>query len=535
MFRFRFLRFWLYFFCCIFVYSCSSVPDELKTADRLIETAPDTALFLLQHISPNNYKNPSYHAFYGLLLVRAMDKMLLPLQSDSLLNYSLNYYKEHHDDNQLATCYLYKGRRCKYELQYDKAMGYYLIGLDIAQRTNDNLLLGRFNLDMGDIYLLQRDYSLSRQKYKRSFESFTKIKFQSQAFYSLLNIGRTYHAARDYNNAQLFYKKVISYSADSLEKASLLQEIAINFYDHKQFDSAMIYFRQVIQYPYIGNNKAVRYSYFADLFLDLKQIDSATLYAKKAFKYYPDIITQRECYRILTNAGFLKGNIKQMKMYMNKYVAISDSVRKIENQSKGSLIESIYSTKKEVIKTKNNQWYIVGFMFLGLMIGLILIIQLRKLNILEIQKTEIHYQQQKNRIRIDVLTKHSESLLKKIETVKSNQSSERKKASPAVKEKLDRKIYEDILHLNDIDFFYTEMDTVLNNLVSKLRSRYPALTSKEICWCCLYLLHIPTTDIYLLLDYKVGSLKKMKQRLAQKIILSGIKGIDDFLIGILTE
>jgi hypothetical protein len=220
---------------------------------------------------------------------------------------------------------------------------------------------------------------------------------------------------------------------------------------------------------------------------------------------------------------------------MNKYVAISDSVRKIENQSKGSLIESIYSTKKEVIKTKNNQWYIVGFMFLGLMIGLILIIQLRKLNILEIQKTEIHYQQQKNRIRIDVLTKHSESLLKKIETVKSNQSSERKKASPAVKEKLDRKIYEDILHLNDIDFFYTEMDTVLNNLVSKLRSRYPALTSKEICWCCLYLLHIPTTDIYLLLDYKVGSLKKMKQRLAQKIILSGIKGIDDFLIGILTE
>jgi tetratricopeptide (TPR) repeat protein len=517
------------------MYGCSVVPDELKTADRLIETAPDSALQILQHISPNLYKKPAHHALYGLLLVRLMDKLHLPLKSDSLLDYSLNYYFTHPDNEQLASCYLFKGRNYKNNLQYDKAMDFYLKGLSIAQRTNDNLLLGRFNLDMGDIYLIQRDYSLSRQKYKYSFDYFTKIKLQPQAFYSFLNIGRTYHAAGDYTIAQRFYQKGYNNAADSLEKASVLQEIAINFYDRHQFDSAMICFRQVIHYPYLGNNKAVRYSYFADLFLDLKQIDSATFYAKNAFNFYPDIVTQRECYRILTNVGYLKGNIRQMKMYMNQYIVLFDSVHKIENQSKGSLIESIHSSKMEVIKTKNSQWYLVGFVLVGILIVLILIIQLRKLSILEIQKTEIHYQQQKTGIRIDVLTKHSETILQKIEAVKSKQSSERKKASMSDKEKLDRKIYDEILHMNDMDFFFNEMDTVLNNLVSKLRTRYPALTSKEISWCCLYLLHIPTTDIYLLLDYKVGSLKKMKQRLAQKIIVPGIKGIDDFLTGILSE
>ena len=530
-----FQRFWLYSFCCIFIYGCSVVPNELKNADRLIETAPDSALQILQHISPNIYKKPAHHAFYGLLLVRAMNKLHLPLKSDSLLDYSLNYYLIHSDNEQLATCYLFKGRNYKNSLQYDKAMVFYLKGLDIAQRTNDNLLLGRFNLDMGDIYLIQRDYSLSRQKYIHAFEAFTKVKLKPQAFYSFLNIGRTYHAAGDYTNAQRFYRKVIGSAVDSLEKASVLQEIAINFYDHHQFDSAMICFRQVIHYPYIGNNRAVRYSYFADLLLDLKQIDSAIFYAKNAFNFYPDIVTQRECYRILANTGYLKGNIRQMKIYMNQYVVLYDSIRKIENQSKGSLIESIHSSKMEVIKTKNNQWYLVGFVLVGILIVLVLIIKLRKLSILEIQKTEIHYQHQKTGTRIDVLTRHSETILQKIDAVKSKQSLERKKASLSEKEKLDRKIYDEILHMNDMDFFYKEMDTVLNNLVSKLRIRYPAVTSKEISWCCLYLLHIPTTDIYLLLDYKVGSLKKMKQRLAQKIIVPGIKGIDDFLTGILSE
>jgi hypothetical protein len=126
-------------------------------------------------------------------------------------------------------------------------------------------------------------------------------------------------------------------------------------------------------------------------------------------------------------------------------------------------------------------------------------------------------------------------LLKKIETVKNKQSIERKKASLIEKEQLDRKMYEEFLHLNDIDYFYQEMDTILNNLVSKLNSRYPSLTSKEICWCCLQLLDIPVIDIYMLLEYKVGSLKKMKQRLAQKINVTGIKGIEDFLLGILIE
>jgi len=472
---------------------------------------------------------------YGLLLIQALDKNILPLKPDSLLDFSINYYTTHTDEIRLASCYLYKGRTFKYAFQYEKAMEYYLKGLDLAQLKNNKLLLARINLDMGDIYIFQRDYKLSRAKFKLAYEYFTEIKYQPQAFSSLLFIGRTYHAAKEYGNAQKSYRKVFSHTVDSLQRGALLQEIAINYYDAKKIDSALVYFKQVIRYPYIGNNRAIRYYYFADLLFDMDQTDSAFYYAKNSFNYQPDIRTQRECYRILVNTEALRGDLISLKLYMHRYQVCSDSIRKIDAQTKGSILETIHNTNLEVVKVKNNFWLMVGLIILVIILGGILFIQIKKRNKVVIRETEIEHTHQKADIRIETMLKYRKTLLQKMESVKLKQSADRKKASPAEKDQLDRDMFEDILHLNDPEFFHRRMDAVLNDLVSKLKNRYPAITDKEICWCCLHLLNIPTTAIYLLLDYKVDSLKKMRQRLAQKTGLAGVTELDDFLNAILSE
>ena len=535
MFRYRFLNFWFYIFLCILIYGCSVMPNEMKTAERLMETAPDSSLYILQHMSPDKYKSGSNRAFYGLLLIRALDKNLMPLKPDSLLDYSIKYYMAQGDELHLAACYFYKGRSYKNAVQYDKAMDFYLKALDHTQNKEDNPLLARIYLNIGDIYLIQRDYNLSRQKYKLAYENFTKAKFQNLAFYSLLNIGRSYHASKDYEKAQSYYQKIYTYTRDSLQKASLLQEIAINFYDNHKFDSAQVYFRQVIKYPYIGNNRAIRYYYFADLLFDLKQIDSAYYYAKNSFLYKPDIPTQRECYRIMTNADYLKGNMTEMSFYMNKYVALGDSLRKIDYQTKGSILESVHNTDNEIVKTRNKLWYLAGFFLLVIAVSLLFYSRYYRRNKLEKQQAEEMHIIQKAAIRKEVMLKYKATLHQRIETIRTEQSSIRKKASREEKETLDKKIYDEILHLNDVDTFFREMDTVLNNIVTKLKTQYPYFTPKEINWCCLHLLDVPTTDIYMLLDYKVDSLKKMRQRLAAKTGLSGVTDLDDFLNRILSE
>jgi tetratricopeptide (TPR) repeat protein len=531
----RFLRFLFYSLLCLLAGSCSIMPNELDTAERLLETAPDSALHILQRITPDKYKSDSKRALYGLLMIRALDKNILPLKPDSLLDFSINYYLNHTGYDHLATCYLYKGRSYKNNFQYEKAIGCYLQALDVLENKDNNMLLGRVNSDLGDIYVLQKDYLQARQKFILSYKNFKLAKQQIYAYYSVIDIGKTYYFMKEYHTAQQYFHKVYSSAKDSLTLGAAIDEVGLCYYKSKQYDSARVYFQKVIHYPYIGNNKSIRYYYLANLYFDLNKVDSAYYYAKNAFTFNSDIHTQRECYRILTNCEYLKGDMKTMSVYMNEYVLAGDSLRKIDAQTKGSILETIHNTNLEVVKVKNNFWLMVGLITLVIMLGVFLFIKIKKRNKVVIRETEIEHTHQKADIRIETMHKYRKTLLQKIETVRLKQTVVRKKASPTEKDQLDRKLFEEILHLNDPEFFHRRMDAVLNDLVSKLKTRYPALTDKEICWCCLHLLNIPTTAIYLLLDYKVDSLKKMRQRLAQKTGLAGVTELDDFLNAILSE
>ncbi|ADQ79024.1 hypothetical protein Palpr_0872 [Paludibacter propionicigenes WB4] len=511
------------------------MPNELKTAEQLLEQQPDSAYRMLQKISPDKYQSGAARALYGLLMIETLDKKMLPLKPDSLLDYSIAYYEEHPDKDRLATCYLYKGRSYKYVFLYEKAIEFYLKALDEAAGYKNNMLLGRIYFDLGDIYNIQRDYTLARQKYKTAYSFFKKENSQVLAFYSLLNIGRTYHAAGSYQLAQSYYPKILRYAKDSLQKGALYQEMGLNFYDSKKPDSALVYYRQIINYPYIANNRAIRYYFLSDLFFDLEQPDSAYYYAIRAFNYNPDIRTQRECYRVLANCASTKKNMEDIKKYIPKYQDCSDSIRKIDAQTKGSFIETMHSAKKEAIKSNSRFSIALVLLMCVVASGLVFYYLKHSKNLKEKKLLEESHVQQKAGIRKDVMRKYSENLLHKIETLKAKRANERKKASHAENVLQDRKIYDELLQIHNPELFFSEMDSVLNNLVSKLKKQYPSLTTKEISWCCLTLLNIPTTDIYLLLDYTVDGLKSMRKRLANKVNLKGVSELNDFLIRMLAE
>ena len=535
MFMSRYFQIILPALICLNLVSCSLMPDEMRTAEQVMESAPDSALTILQQLSPDKYSSESNRALYGLLLFRALDKNLLPLKPDSLIDFSINYYHTHADYEHLAYCYLYKGRAYKYDFQNEKAMACYLKALDYAHNKKDDLLLGRINSDMGDIYNSQRDYMQARQRFILAYDCFTRDNNSIPAYYSLIDIGITHYASKRYDSAQIYFHQVYRQAKDSMTTGAALHEIGLCYYHAKQYDSALYYLRKVIHYPYIANNRAIRYYYLADLFFDLGKVDSANYYALNALQYAPDIRTQRECYRILVNSESKTGNITALTQYMAKYQDCSDSIRKIDAQTKGSVLETIHITTNEVQKSKKRLWYLLGIILTGTVLGFILFIQLKRRNKTEINESEKQYREQKADIRKGVMLNHRDALLQKIEKTKKAQTPERKKASQANKELMDRKLYDDLLHLNDLEFFYREMDAVLNNLVSKLNSRYPGITEKEKIWCCLHLLNLSTADMYILLDYSVNGLKTMRQRLSQKLDLAGVSELNSFLHKIISE
>ena len=512
--------------------SCSRTNEQLLQAEQLIETAPDSAMAILNKYNYNKLSDKD-KALYGLLYTRIQLSKKVILKSDSFINLSINYYTKNNETDRIASCYLYKGRLFKYAFQYEEAMECYLKALDKTSKDSDPALLGRLNFDIADIYNFQSDYSLARKKYLISYNYYMSAGLKKQAFYSLLNIGRTYNSSKNFDEAARFYRKISNHCNDSILKGDLFQEIGQNFYENNQLDSAFVYLIQAIQYPYIGGNKAIRLNFLAKVYFDSGKYDSSFYYANLTFRYNPDLKIQRESYRIMTNCEFVKGSTKNVTFYMNKYVALGDTIKRLELQTKGSYIETLHNTQKEVAKSHNWIWYLLLVIILIIWVSTLLFIRKHRKTERRIQLTEKKHYLQKAEIHKDIMTKKRTELLANIERIKSNQKLS-EKGTAKLHERV-KSMYNELLHIQDVPLFFCEMDGALNGIVAKLKANAPDINEKEIIWCCLQLLNVPTQDLLILLDYEsVNSLKGMKRRLAQKLHLQNASLLNDLLLQLLS-
>ncbi len=508
------------------------MPNEIKTAERIMETNPDSALHILQHMHTEKLMlSSSDRALYGLLLFQALDKNNKPLKPDSVINFSVAYYQGVNDKPHLAKSYFYKGRLLKRAQRYDDATIYYLKALDLTQNDKDFSLLGKIYSDMGDICSFQMDYKESLKKYIKAKECFNKANDTVDACYKVIDIGRVYFFLKDYKKAQFYYIKALSQTSDSILKGSAYQGLGLNYYRAKENDSAQYFLRKSLLFPYKGTNYAIRCYSLAELFFDEQKYDSAFDYATKALKYTSTFYIQRDCYRIMANTEYKRGDLKQIANYMSKYQDCTDSVRKIETQTKSTVLEDIHLTNGAFSKSRHFLIILGCIIPLIIALSLFIVYRLRKrskgkekqleetedqLEVIEVQLSE------RKNLFID-------SLIHQLQETRTSQANAYKKATIPQRELMDKELYNNCLHLNDWDAFKRLMNKTFNNIITVLESSYSDLTRKDLTWCCLFLLDISNKDMAIILDSQPGSLYKLKARLAQKMNLNSTKELDQLL------
>ncbi|MFT3751495.1 MAG: hypothetical protein QM800_00950 [Paludibacter sp.] len=514
----------LSFFSLILV-GCSLMPNEMKQAEQIMETSPDSALHILQHMQSVQTMSDANRALYGLLYFEALDKNNKPLQPDSLISFSLNYYQNHGKKNYLAKCYYFKAKVYKSAQSFDNATNLYLKALDLIPDKKENcFLLGKIYSDIGEICILQKDYNEALKKFQQSIEYFDKAGDSFEKNYRIISLGKIYRFKKAFKKAEECCKKVLSQTSDSLLHGFAYQEIGINYYWIKQNDSAQYYLRKSLQFPYRGTNYAVRCFYLADLLYNTAQYDSAFSYAQLALKYPSTFFNQRDCYRILSNTEYHRGDFDKMGFYISKYQDCTDSVRKIEIQTKTTVLEDMYQTTQEASVTKQLLLVLAWVVPVIILVGLLIVYQLRKRNKgkeKQLEEAEVQISQ-KQSLLID-------SLSQKIEEIRAMQAPSYKKATPAQREQMDKELYNKCLHIDDWELFRRLMNRTFNNVVDALEKICPEVTRKELVWSCLFLLNITTPDIALLLDSQTSSLYKLKQRLTQKMNLKSTRELEQVL------
>jgi tetratricopeptide (TPR) repeat protein len=504
---------------------CSFVPNELNTAEQLADNHSDSCLQILQNLNPTVYKAPANRALYGLLLFQALEANNKPMLPDSLIDFSIDYYLSKKDNQHLAKCYFYKARRCKSAQRFEEAGSIYLNVLDLLPQKKENFfLLGRVYSDMGDISMLQMDYSNSLLKFRKSITYFNRAGAKAAACYKIISIGGLIRNQGNSRKAFKYYNYALSKSSDSLVTGYAFQEIGVNYYCLKQYDSARVYLRRSLRYPYKGTNYCIRCVMLADLMFNVEQVDSAAKYAMLALKYPATFYNRRDCYRILANSAYNKPDFLQMKKYIGRYQDYSDSVHRIESQTKIAVLENLHNTKQDASGTKRSMLWIVSIMLVALLTTTIVVYLLYRRNKLKMSQMDI-FRQELNTKREFA----SQSLSNRIQETRELQADKRRNATPELRALLDQELYERCLHLSNWDAFSCEMNHAFNQLIDRLQNDYPTITQKEIIWCCLHLLNIPPADRLLILDATTAGMYKLKQRLARKMILKSTKELDQFL------
>ena len=461
---------------------------------------------------------------YGIVLFKALDKLEKNLQPDSVISFSVNYYQNTNDQLHLAQSYYYKARLLKNTQQFEKATEFYLKLLEVIQTKDNFEFAAKTYSDLGDICMMQADHKNALSKFKISYNYFLKLNNNTEINTELLKIGKAYRLMKKAKLARAYFDKLLLTPIDSIFKGDIYQELGVGFYYSSQFDSAKYYLNKSLLYPFKGTNYAIRNYVLADLYFDLNKFDSSTIFALNSLNYPANFYTRRGCYRILVNSRYSLKDNSGMKYYLSKYQDYNDSVRKLESQTKVSVLEDLHQNTKNTNQFQKYLILIGIFSFIILCIGFLFFFKLQSKS-----KTKDINLNKANETITKKTSLLRENLVRKIDESKTEKASLLKNKSIQEKEKAILEIYIQCLKLKKWNEYTELMNQTFENLIYNIETNYSDINHKEIIWICLFLLDVPLTDMALILESQIGSIYKLKQRIAQKMNLSSTKELESLL------
>ena len=159
----------------------------MDRAESLMESAPDSAMTILDSISLGALSSQKDKARYALLKSMALDKNYIDATSFDLLQPAIDYYlKQGSPDEKLRTLY-YQGRIYQNMEEDEEAMKSFLQATEERGQISDSLCLGRTFFAMSVLYARQYRIEDYISYSHRASEIFSKINRQDLEIASLNN------------------------------------------------------------------------------------------------------------------------------------------------------------------------------------------------------------------------------------------------------------------------------------------------------------------------------------------------------------
>lgn len=148
----------------VFLCACSNSSQKdriLNIAESIVVEHPDSAQAVLETLYPYSKLTHQQRARCGVLLATAKLRQNKAFASDSLLNYSISYFKQNNDSTELFKAYQLKAYQAMWRIQQDSMFYYLQQSINTVGKGNKTQLYA-LNMKLADIYsepYAEKDYN----------------------------------------------------------------------------------------------------------------------------------------------------------------------------------------------------------------------------------------------------------------------------------------------------------------------------------------------------------------------------------------
>lgn len=258
--------------------ACNSHSEHWNTLSHIetyIVEHPDSALIALEKIDISELAGKQERAKHALLYSMALDKNYIYKTDFEVLQPAIDYYEDNGTTTDKFQTYYLQGRIYQNQGNDTQAMIAYAQAKELLGGIDNRYWAGQLHSEIGNIYRNNYDYAKSLEAYQTAYDYYISEGVESNAAYTLLNIGISYWNLEDnakgieYINEALqmalqlhdAYLEMVCYQnivflcddIDAVDKCGGIVEALVNRYDISQFGSGSLisiasYYAEVGEY-----------------------------------------------------------------------------------------------------------------------------------------------------------------------------------------------------------------------------------------------------------------------------------------------
>ena len=352
-------------------------PHVMQQAEALMETRPDSALYLLEGMADTLAMLPDEARMYWhLLTIQAKDKQYITHTDDSLINRIVEFYEDDGNDERLMMAYYYQGSTYRDMNDAPRALKAFQQALDLNV-PNYDLQAKAYN-QMGTLFMYQGLHDEVIRVNRKAIELYLLQGKRNKISYAQRDIARMYDVKNVPDSALHYYQEACRTAledGDSVRYYGILGELGGYYCETGEKEKAKQLLRLIESLPSVPNKIHI-YSMLGELYENINQLDSAGYYYAKNLgqKNTRDIYYS---YKGLYEIEKSKGNYKQAQEYLDKALILKDSLDNATQTEEIAKINALYNyqhIEEENLKLKLTEEHSKNIILALLSVVLILFI-----------------------------------------------------------------------------------------------------------------------------------------------------------------